>query len=79
MRSGVRSRFLLPGIKEAELKFILFVVCQPISVCVSVSVESSTSTSLLNVMVLLVGSKGHCRDGAEAGWCSELMKLRSKV
>lgn len=30
MRSEVRSSFLLPGIKEAELKFILFVVCQPV-------------------------------------------------
>lgn len=75
MRSQVRSSFLLPGIKEAELKFMLFVVCQP----VSVSVESSTSAYLLNVLVLLVWSQGHCHDGAEAGWCSELMKLRSKV
>lgn len=33
----------------------------------SVSVASSTSTPLLNVTVLLVGSKGHCHDGAEAG------------
>lgn len=76
MRSQVRSSFLLPGIKEAELK--VHVICG-VPASLSVSVESSTSAYLLNVSVLLVWSQGHCHDGAEAGWCSELMKLRSKV
>lgn len=30
MKLGVRSDCLLKGIKETELKFILFVICQPI-------------------------------------------------
>lgn len=58
MRNGVRSNFLLLGIEEAELKFILFVVCQPICLFL---------WSLLHVTVLLVRSQGRCHDGAEAG------------
>lgn len=75
MRSGVRSSFLLKGISETELKFILFVVGQP--VCLLSAESSMYLPSGPNGP--LVHSQGHRRDVAEAGWCSELMKLRLKV
>lgn len=78
MRLGVRSNCLLKGIRETELKFILFVIRQPICLFLCCGVLH-LSTYPLNQTVPLASSQGHCHDAARPGWCSELMKLRLKA